>query len=358
MGRILAVFRTANIEALQKMSIIERVAEILGPIEQSQTDQPTSKSSRRTKLDSIERAVSESSAEHSAILEAGDRVALPKHAAHETTLEDELWLEGQTSGTPLKVIADDSSAAAQASGSSSVLRVDRDHLLRQGIIPPDGSRTAVAECIRLIKSQLLMNVGKKTEPGSPANVIMVTSSTPGEGKTFTAVNLAISIAQDRERSVLLVDADVAKPSIPLTIGVRAERGLMDVLDRGIDMAQVVCKLDIERLTFLPAGSPHPHATELLAGDRMSALVREMAEQYDDRIVIFDSPPLLAVSESNVLANHMGQIVVVVEAAKTPERVLLEALGRIDNSKVAGLVLNKVPGTRGKYGYGYGYSADA
>jgi protein-tyrosine kinase len=340
------------------MSIIERVAELLSPIEQAPTEQSNSKSSGRSELDPIERAVSEIT-ERSAVLEPIELVAPPKLEAQETTLEAGPSPERQISGTPVNFSTDEDPAAVKTSPGSPMLRINRDHLHEQGIIPPDGARTPVGECIRLIKSQLLMNMAK-IKSGSPANVIMVTSSVPGEGKTFTAVNLAISIAQDRERSVLLVDADVAKPSIPPRLGLKVGRGLMDVLDRGIDMAKVIRKLDIGRLTFLPAGTAHRHATELLASDTMRVLVQEMAERYDDRVIIFDSPPLLAVSESSVLSNHMGQIVVVVEAGNTPETVLVDALGRIDTSKVAGLVLNKVPGSRRKYGYGYsyGYGTDA
>jgi receptor protein-tyrosine kinase len=347
------------------MSIIERVAELLGPIEQGptekgSTEQSNSKSPDRSELDPIERAVSESTV-HSAVVEPSELVALPKLETHESASQAGPSPERKTRGTPAKFRTNENPAAVKTSPGSPMLRIDRDHLHQQGIIPPDGARTPVAECIRLIKSQLLRNVAK-IKSDSPANVIMVTSSVPSEGKTFTAVNLAISIAQDRNRRVLLVDADVAKPAVPPRLGIKVGRGLMDVLDRGIDVAEVLCKLDIGQLSFMPAGTAHRHATELLASDTMRALVQEMAERYDDRIIIFDSPPLLAVSESSVLANHMGQIVVVVEAGKTPEAVLLNALGRIDSSKVAGLVLNKGQGTRRGYGYGgyggYGYGEDA
>jgi protein-tyrosine kinase len=335
------------------MSIIERVAELLGSVEQGPTEESNSKSPGRGELDAIERAVSEST-ERSAILETSELVAPPKLEAHDTTPEAAPGPERQMSGTAEIFSTNSSPASVKSSRSSAILRIDRDHLRLQGIIPPDGARTPVAECIRLIKSQLLMNMAK-IKSDSPANVIMVTSSLPAEGKTFTAINLAISIAQDRERRVLLVDADVAKPSIPTRLGLKVERGLMDVLDRGIDVANVLCRLDIGNLSFIPAGTTHRHATELLASDKMRVLVQEMAERYDDRVIIFDSPPLLAVSESSVLANHMGQIVVVVEAEKTPQGALMDALGRIDDtSKIAGMVLNKGPGTRRGYGYGYGY----
>jgi len=157
---------------------------------------------------------------------------------------------------------------------------------------------------------------------------------------------------EMDRTVLLVDADVAKPSIPQVLGLTAEQGLMDVLrDRRIDLAHVLWNTDIGKLTLLPAGTVHQHATELLASDAMRELLREMAERYHDRIIIFDSPPLLAASEAGVLASQMGQIVVVVEAGKTSEEALKAALGRIESSNVAGLLLNKGEGPGLGYHYG-------
>jgi len=230
-------------------------------------------------------------------------------------------------------------------------RVDLDQLRRQSMITPDGERTPIAECFRRIKRQILTNVANP-KTGAPANLILVTSALAGEGKTFCAINLAISIALEMDHTVLLVDADVAKPSVPRTLGLDAEKGLMDVLlDRRIDLAEVLCKTEIGKLTLLPAGTAHQHATELLASDAMRLLLQEMAERYQDRIIIFDSPPLLAASEAGVLASRMGQIVMVVEAGKTTEAALKDALGRIEPSNVAGLVLNKGEGPGLGYYYG-------
>jgi exopolysaccharide/PEP-CTERM locus tyrosine autokinase len=306
------------------MSIIERVAELLGPIER-----PNSKSSAPgekggiPELDAIERAVSES-AERSGFPEARELSAQP----------------GATTRP-----------ARPASGTTRTLRIDRDHLRRQSMITPDGERSPIAESFRRVKRQILANVANP-KAGAPANLVMVTSALAGEGKTFCAINLAISIALEMDHTVLLVDADVAKPSVPQALGVEAEKGLMDVLrDRRIDLAEVLCKTDIDKLTILPAGTAHQHATELLASDAMRALLQEMADRHRDRIVIFDSPPLLVASEAGVLASQMGQIVVVVEAGKTSEAALKDALGRIESSNVAGLLLNKGEGSRLGYGYG-------
>ncbi len=137
---------------------------------------------------------------------------------------------------------------------------------------------------------------------------MVTSALPGEGKTFTAVNLAISMAMEFDNTVLLVDGDVAHPSLPDVLGLPTSPGLLDLLIRDdLDVADALVQTNIEKLTMLPAGSRHRRATELLASEKMAILLRELASRYPDRIIIFDSPPLLATTEARVLATHMGQI---------------------------------------------------
>jgi len=191
---------------------------------------------------------------------------------------------------------------------------------------------------------------------------MVTSPLANEGKTFCTINLAISMAMEMERTVLLVDADVAKPSVPAVLGIKVEKGLMDVLfQEGADLSDVLCRTNIDKLTLLPAGKGRHHATEMLASDTMGAMLQEMAERYNDRIIIFDSPPLLAASEASVLATRMGQIVMVVEAGKTTEAALKESLNRIESCRNVGLLLNKIEGAGlgyGGYGYGYGYGYGA
>jgi len=306
------------------LSIIERVADLLGPIERanSKSSVPGEKGGIPD-LDTIERAVSEIT-ERSGIPEVRKLTAQPEARAR---------------------------LARAPSGTMRTLRVDRDQLRRQSMITPDGERSPIAENFRRIKRQILANVAN-SKPGAPANLVMVTSALAGEGKTFCAINLAISIALEMDYSVLLVDADVAKPSIPQLLGLDAGKGLMDLLvDRRIELAEVLCKTDIGKLTLLPGGTVHQHATELLASGAMRELLREMAERYQDRIVIFDSPPLLAASEAGVLASQMGQIVMVVETGKTTEAELKNALSRIESGNIAGLVLNKGEGPGLEYGYG-------
>ena len=227
--------------------------------------------------------------------------------------------------------------------------------LRQlGMIIPDGERTQIAEEFRLIKRPLIMNAfNQGAGPVNNGNLIMVTSALAGEGKTFCAANLAMSIAMEMDHTVLLVDADVARPAIPDYLGLETGRGLMDVLlDDKLDLADVLIKTNVETLSILPAGSRHKRATELLASQAMSDLLKEIARRYPDRIVIFDSPPLLLTSEARVLASQMGQIVLVVAAESTTQQAIKEALRQIETCDVVNLIYNKAREFPGGEYYGY------
>ena len=251
---------------------------------------------------------------------------------------------------------------APGAGSSQRVEIDLTRLRRQGFLTPDEGRSRLAEEMRQIKRAVLKNVEADEHLRvEDANLIMVTSSLPGEGKSFTAINLAISIAMELDKRVLLVDADVAKPSLHRYLGIEARHGLIDYLtDPHAELHQFLLKTNIPKLTLLPAGSTHQYATELLASGRMRALVEELQGRYPDRVVIFDSPPVLLTNEARVLASLVGQILVVVEAEHTPQETVKEALAAIaDEEKVIGLVLNKNRrksggGYYGGYGYGYGY----
>lgn len=231
---------------------------------------------------------------------------------------------------------------AAPEASSRLANINLAKLRLAGMITPDGETTQISEEFRLIKRPLIQNAfNRGAAPVKNGNLIMVTSSFPGEGKSFCAINLAMSIAMERDYTVLLVDADVAKPSIPNYLGIKAEKGLMDLLlDDRLQLSDVLIKTNVEKLTILPAGRGHRYATEFLASDGMSRLLQDMAQRYPERIVIFDSPPLMATSESRVLATHMGQIVMVVEAERTTHEALKEALHQIESCDVIGLLLNK------------------
>ena len=247
--------------------------------------------------------------------------------------------------------------SAEAERTSRSVVLDVDSLSVNGYVTPNAPRAAIADQFRVIKRPLLANAtGKGAAPVRNGNLIMVTSAMPGEGKSFSAVNLAMSIAMELDYRVLLVDADVSRPSLRKTLNLAAGPGLLDLLiDSKLKMADVLLRTNVDKLSLLLSGTPHPRATELLASDAMTVLIEELGQRYSDRIIIFDSPPLLLTTEARVLASHMGQILMVVHAEKTLRSQVLHALTTIDACPVKLLMLNQARGgDQDAYGYGYGY----
>ncbi len=215
-------------------------------------------------------------------------------------------------------------------------------LTAQGYLTPLASRSRLAEEVRVLKRPLLENAhGRSAAPIRRPNLIMVTSSVPGEGKTFTAINLALSMAMEVDSTVLLVDADVALPAVAERLGLPSAPGLLDLLTQpDLDVSEAIVRTNIERLSVLPAGNRHARATELLSSAAMDRLLDEMAGRYQDRIVVFDSPPLLLSAEARALAAQVGQVLVVVEADRTSETDVASALAVIENCPVVMTILNK------------------
>jgi len=232
--------------------------------------------------------------------------------------------------------------------------VSQDELMRGGLLAPIDQAVSVADEFRRIKRPLIANA-TRTGPDASAhqNVIMIASGLPGAGKTFCSVNLAVSISLERELNVLLVDADVAKPHISRAFGLRDAPGLIDLLvEEAGDVADLLVRTDLNDIQILPAGRSHPQATELLASERMSAVVRELATRYADRIVLLDSPPLLITSEAQALAGQVGQIALVVEAGRSSKQSLEQTIETLNSDKAINVVLNKTRGW-GRSGYYYG-----
>jgi len=258
---------------------------------------------------------------------------------------------------PPKAVAPVPPPPAKPAVVSRMVELDLDAMAEAGIINPNSPRSEIADQYRVIKRPLIKNaMGKGASILANGNLIMVTSALPGEGKSFTSVNLAMSIATELDNTVMLVDADVARPSVMRMLGLPAGPGLLDlVLDDKLDMSSVLLKTNVDKLTILPSGTPHPRATELLASDAMVRLLEDMAARYPDRIIVFDSPPLLITTESRVLATHMGQVVLVVHAGKTLQSEVKQALGTIEACPVKLLLLNRSSSLfKGGYGYNYGY----
>lgn len=309
------------------MSIIEKAA---GKIGTGAPRPPSGETGRSQDASMIESALAKQREKAAAPL-----VATPVEPVRDVRLEDE--------------------ARPREEGSSQVQSINLARLHRMGVVAPDAEKSQIAEEFRIIKRPLIANAfGQGAARVKNGNLIMVTSSLPGEGKSFCAINLAISMAMEMDRTVLLIDADVAKPRVPEYLGIHADKGLLDVLqDKDLKLSDVLIKTDIAKLTVLPAGRTYKRATELLASAAMTRLVEDIGNRYPDRIILFDSPPLLATSESSVLATHMGQIVMVVEAEKTSQEAVREALSHIQSCEVVGMLLNKTTPTPGAdYYYGY------
>jgi receptor protein-tyrosine kinase len=246
--------------------------------------------------------------------------------------------------------------------------VEQTDLIRAGLLAPLEHSLPVADEFRKIKRPLIANAFSDVPISDGArNVILITSALPGAGKTFCAVNLAVSISLERDINVLLVDADVAKPHITREFGLADAPGLIDLLlDDGADPNSMLVRTDLNDIQILPAGRPHPQATELLASERMTRLIQELATRYPDRMVLLDSPPLLITSEAQALASQVGQITLVIESGRTTHQQVNRAVELLDRDRSVNVVLNKCQPWRwarngeyaGEYSYGYGYGSQA
>ncbi len=236
-----------------------------------------------------------------------------------------------------------------------IAAIDVDGLMARNILTPATKRNRTVEEFRLIKRQVLSH--RWDQGDAPGNTIVVTSALPSEGKTTTAINLAMSIAAEEDLRVLLVDADFIKPDALRQLGVSATKGLIDVIeDPHLDIADVMLRTNIDKLSLIPAGQLHDRCTELLASARMDEIIAELANRYEDRILIFDSPPLLATTESVTLASHMGQVIFVVQAGRTKRDTLNNALELLGDRSHLGLVLNRTTARIGNTGFGAYYDS--
>lgn len=235
-----------------------------------------------------------------------------------------------------------------------LLAIDFAKLHRAGMVAPVSTQAMVAREYQRIKRPLLANTTAADPSGiANANRFMVASAIRGEGKTFTSVNLALSLAKERDYSVVLIDGDVIKPAISRAFGLEKTRGLTDILaDDAISFSNTVVETNVPRLSILPAGQRHEEATELLASQRMAWFMSELS-QDPNRMIVFDSPPLLATSEAQALAMAVGQIVLVVKAAST-ERAAVDAavsLVAAPDRRIS-IILNQSRKAHGDYYAGY------
>ena len=243
---------------------------------------------------------------------------------------------------------------------SEICQLDTEHLKQYGYLTLETQTSQLAEEYRIIKRPILKNAfGKMSSTIERPNLIMLTSALPGEGKTFSAINLALSIALEKDTTVLLVDCDVVNPRLTKLHGLEGKPGLIDLLDDpSCDLRDVIVNTNIPNFRILPAGKAHNYSTELLSSAEMERVAIELSERYKDRIVIFDAPPILLTTQAKVLSNIVGQIIIVVAAGRTPKKAVKEVISELDKSKVSGLLLNacgpKAAQYKGGYSAGYEY----
>jgi exopolysaccharide/PEP-CTERM locus tyrosine autokinase len=241
-------------------------------------------------------------------------------------------------------------AAAPVTGGAAI---DREALREAGFIEPDSPGGGLAEEFRIVKRQLLLGTGEDAK----SRTILVCSARPDEGKTFCAVNLALSLAAESEREVLLVDADFPKPEILSILGIEGGAGLVDALaDPLVDPENLVIRTDVPGLSVLPAGRHVANITELLASERTSDVLERLAAADPRRILLFDAPPALLASPASVLATHAGQLLLVVRADQTTESDLREAATLLSACSNIRLLLNGAgfAATGRRFGSYYGY----
>jgi protein-tyrosine kinase len=244
---------------------------------------------------------------------------------------------------------------------SDVVEIEVASLSAAGFLTPDRSESMLAEQMRIIKRPLLARATPDSDSYvKDGNLIIVTSSLPGEGKTFCSINLSMSIAMEMDRTILLVDADPAKSDVSRVLGLTQKKGLTNFLSgEENDLSKLLVRTKEPQMSVLPSGPRHPRMTELISSQEMRRLITELSTRYPDRIVVFDSPPLLATSGTGVLATLMGQVVMVVEAVRTPQSAIREALRQLGSARNVGVLFNKERSSAsGGYGYGYAYGYGA
>jgi len=238
---------------------------------------------------------------------------------------------------------------------ASRITLDIQALRNAGYLPEAGLERRFADHFRQVKRPLV----EKALAGTPEmRLILISSALPGDGKSFTSLNLALSMARERDISVLLADADGPRARISEVLGLRGASGLLDALaDETLDVESLIHGTDVRGLDVLPAGRFKDNSTELLASARMSQLATRLAAKNPRRLVLFDSAPLLVSSEARVLLRIPGQVVLVVRAGVTPRQAIIDAVGHIDRSKLQGLILNQTASKQSGGYYEYGLAGD-
>ena len=236
------------------------------------------------------------------------------------------------------------------------LTLDRGRLASFGIAIPSSARSRTVEEFRLVKRNLMAawSTSDLTGDRRSGRLIMITSARPGEGKTFTSINLALAFASERDVKALLVDVDTQHPGLPKIFGIPGEKGIVDVLAGNLELSEVLIQTNLPNLMLLPAGRGGPHVPELLSSREMGALLVELMQRLSDRFIIIDTPPCMASSDAAALAPLVGQIVFVVEAHSTQQAEVEAALSMLSACPQISLLLNKSDTLASEHFGSYGY----
>ena len=236
---------------------------------------------------------------------------------------------------------------------SETVTIDLAFLDTAGFITPDTKNHQLFEQYRHLKMQILSHAfANKTPDGNNSNLVIVTSAVSGEGKTFTSLNLALSVAYEYNNTVLFMDGDTYKQTSSKLLNIYEKEGLTDYLmDANKNLTDVLFSTNIEKFTVIPSGKSHARTTELFNSKRMQFLMHELSRRYNDRLIIIDTPPLLEDTSTSAIASHADQVILVIEAEKTPKHIVEEALRRLEGDKHIGVILNK---SNQRYGGEYGY----
>jgi protein-tyrosine kinase len=264
-------------------------------------------------------------------------------------------------GSASKSIVPPSVHQSEDSKPANRLVIDVSALRAGGYLPEVSKDRQFADEYRRIKRPLIDKALSGDAAGGEPRIIVVTSAVPGDGKTFTSINLAFSMALERDISILLIDSDVAKHHITDIFGLRQHKGLLDALtDESLDPEALVVPTSSRGLSILPAGTRMEGTAELVSSNRMRQIVTTLCARNPRRILLLDSPPLLITNEGRSLVKIAGQVVLVVRAGETPRHAVQAAVDMVDEKQAGGVILNqvKVGFTEGYYGYGaYGTSGD-
>lgn len=278
-------------------------------------------------------------------------------------------LKNQQSGTqrPLmggsasKSVVPPAAGELEDSKAANRLAIDVNALRAGGYLPEASKDRQFADHYRRIKRPLIEKALSGDNAGGEPRIIIVASAVPGDGKTFTSINLALNMALERDISILLIDSDVSKHHITDIFGLRQRKGLLDALtDESLDPEGLVVPTSSRGFSILPSGTRVEGTAELVSSNRMRDIVTILCARNPRRILLLDSPPLLITNEGRALVKIAGQVVLVVRAGETPRHAVEAAIGMFDEKQAGGLILNQVKLglTEGYYGYGaYGTPAD-